>query len=190
MLSFYFLEQRFKRSMLEITSSTSYEVLWNYLNPHEAKTLPENITFFVATGKKPYDIIRLYESGEYFFSQRIIDVLSQFVDMSNKCYPIKIQGIIEQYYVIHNLEQYPFINQDESLFEDEPSCIGVQDKSFSLFSLKHTKSVIVSEDIKDALLKNKITNIKLTECFGCTLEEYKKNKNSLMKLNVHVFRDK
>ena len=190
MLSFYFLEQRFKRSMLEITSSTSYEVLWNYLNPHKTTSLPENITFLVATGKKTYDIIRLYESGEYFFSQRIIDILSQFIDMSNKCYPIKIQGIEEQYYVIYNLEQYPFINQDESLFEDEPSCIGVQDKFLSLFSLKHTKSIIVSEDIKDALLKNKITNIELTECFGCTLEEYKENKKSLMKLEVHKYRDK
>ncbi len=38
--------------MLEITSSTSYEVLWNYLNPHKKIKLQENITFFVAAGKK------------------------------------------------------------------------------------------------------------------------------------------
>lgn len=190
MVSFYFLEHRFKRSMLEITSSTSYEVLWNYLNPHKKIKLQENITFFVAAGKKAYDIIRLYESGEYFFSQRIINVLSQFVDMSDKCYPIKIKGIDKQYYVIYNLEQYPFLNQDENIFEDEPGCIGVQDKSLSLFSLKHTKSIIVSEAVKDALRKNKVTNIELTECFGCTLEEYKEIKKSKIKPEVHAYRDR
>ena len=30
MISFYFLTHRFKRSMLEITSETSYDVLWKY----------------------------------------------------------------------------------------------------------------------------------------------------------------
>lgn len=176
--------------MLEITSSTSYDVLWKYLKPNKTEILPCDVTFSVATGKKAYDIIRLYESGEKFFSQRIIDVLSHFIDMSDKCYPIKIKGIEEQYYVINNLEQYPFINQDESLFEDEPSCIGVLNKSLSLFSLKYTKSIIISEDIKNALLKNKITNIELTECFGCTSEEYEKIKTSKVKPEVHVYRDK
>ena len=57
MVSFYFLEHRFKRSMLEITSSTSYEVLWKYLIPHKKIKLQEDITFSVAAGKKAYDII-------------------------------------------------------------------------------------------------------------------------------------
>jgi len=30
----------------------------------------------------------------------------------------------------------------------------------------------------------------LTECFGCSLEEYKNNKKYLMKLEVHEYRDK
>ena len=190
MISFYFLTHRFKRSMLEITSETSYDVLWKYLLPYKTKPLPADVTFTVAAGKKEYDIIRLYESGEEFFSQKIIDVLSQFVDMSDKCYPIRIEGVEKQYYVIYNLKKYKFLNLEENVFEDEPGCIGVQDESLPIFSLEGTKCIIVSEDIKDALLKNKITNIKLTECFGCTLEEYKKNKKSLMKLEVHEYRDK
>ena len=190
MISFYFLTHRFKRSMLEITSETSYDVLWKYLLPYKTKPLPADVTFTVAAGKKEYGIIRLYESGEEFFSQKIIDVLSQFVDMSDKCYPIRIEGVEAQYYVIYNLKKYKFLNLEENLFEDEPGCIGVQDESLPIFSLEGTKCIIVSEDIKDALLKNKVTNIKLTECFGCTLEEYKKNKKSLMKLEVHEYRDK
>lgn len=190
MVSFYFLTHRFKRSMLEITSNTSYDVLWKYLKPNKKEKLPNNVTFSVATGKKKYDIIRLYESGEKFFSQKVIDVLSLFVDMSEKCYPIKIKDVEEQYYVIYNLKQFQFLNQDESLFDDEPACIGVQDKTLSLFSLKHTKSIIVSEAVKDALLKNKVSNIELIECFGCTLEEYEEIKKGKIKPTVHIYNDK
>ena len=69
MVAFYFLTHRFKRSMLEITSETSYDVLWKYLLPYKTKPLPADVTFTVAAGKKEYDIIRLYESSVDFFSQ-------------------------------------------------------------------------------------------------------------------------
>lgn len=92
MFSYYSFNHRFKRSMLEITSKTSYDILWKYLDPLQKEKLPENIVFTIASGKKAYDIIRLYESGEYFFSQRVIYVLSKFIDMTDKCYPITIEG--------------------------------------------------------------------------------------------------
>ena len=104
MITYYNISNRFKRSMLEITSETDYKILRKYLDPLRKEKLPDDIKFKVAVGKKNYDIIRLYECGEEFYSQRIIDVLSQFVDMSNKCYPIKIEGILEQYYIIYNLK--------------------------------------------------------------------------------------
>ena len=69
MIAFYFLTHRFKRNMLEITSETSYDVLWKYLLPYKTKPLPADVTFTVAAGKKEYDIIRLYESSVDFFSQ-------------------------------------------------------------------------------------------------------------------------
>ncbi len=85
----------FKRSQLEISSDASYDLLLEYLVPYKKERLPENVTFKVAAGKKNYDIIRLFESGEYFFSQKFINVLSQFMDMSDKCYPIKVEGAEE-----------------------------------------------------------------------------------------------
>ena len=190
MISFYFLTHRFKRSMLEITSETSYDVLWKYLLPYKTKPLPADVTFTVAAGKKEYDIIRLYESGEEFFSQNVIDVLSLFVDMTDKCYPINIDDIEKQYYAIYNLEAFSFLNREESTFEDEPCCFGVNVPSLPLFGIEGTKCIIVSTEVKNALLKHKLSNIRLLECFGCTLEEYKKNKKSLMKLEVHEYRDK
>ena len=108
MISVFNLHNDFKRSALEISSDASYKLLWEYLVPYQKKKLPENVTFKVATGKKEYDLIRLFQSGEFFFSQRFIDVLSQFIDMSDKYYPIKIEGIEEQYYVIYNMAEYTF----------------------------------------------------------------------------------
>ena len=190
MIHLFDFTHHFKKSMLEISSTTSYDILWKYLDPLQKERLPSNITFKLEAGKKQYDIIRLYESGEEFFSQKIIDVLSQFVDMSDKCYPIRIEGVEKQYYVIYNLKKYKFLNLEENVFEDEPGCIGVQDESLPIFSLEGTKCIIVSGNIKDALLKSKVSNITLTECFGCSLEEYKNNKKYLMKLEVHEYRDK
>lgn len=56
MFSYYSFNHRFKRSMLEITSKTSYDILWKYLDPLQKEKLPENIVFTIASGKKAYDI--------------------------------------------------------------------------------------------------------------------------------------
>ena len=109
--------------------------------------------------------------------------------MSDKCYPIRIEGVEKQYYVIYNLKKYKFLNLDENLFEDEPGCIDVQDESLPIFSLGGTKCIVVSESIKDALLKSNVSNITLTECFGCSLDEYGKIKKSKVKPEVHVYSD-
>lgn len=191
MITYYKIFNRFKRSMIEITSETDYKILRKYLDPLRNEKLPDDIKFKVAVGKKSYDIIRLYECGEEFYSQRVIDVLSQFVDMSNKCYPIKIEGILEQYYQIYNLEAYPFLNRKdyESLFIDDPCFWDVHDASLQLFGIKGTSYVIVSEDIKNALLSNKISNIFLVESFGCTKDEYKELKRTMSLPKVRFYSD-
>ena len=79
--------------MVEITSETDYEFLRSYLDPLQKEGLPDNVTFRIAAGNRCYDIIRLYERGEEFYSKKIIEVLSQFVDMTEKCYPIIIDGV-------------------------------------------------------------------------------------------------
>lgn len=190
MKTIYMFTHRFKRSMLEITSDTDYDTLWKYLNPLQTEKLPDNITFRVAAGKKAYDIIRLYESGEKIHSQKVIDVLSQFVDMTDKCYPIKIEGVEEQYYFIYNLKAYPYLNRKENFYVDKPFYFGVEDSLIPIFGIQDTQYRIVSEEVKDALLKNKVTNIELMECFGCSKEEYKKIKKSKFVPQIRVYNDK
>ena len=177
--------------MLEITSETSYDILDKCLDPTQTEKLPDDVCFKVAAGKKDYDIIRYYGVGWEFYSQKIIDVLSQFVDMSDKCYPVKIDGVEKQYYVINNLKTYPFWNKDDVVsMYDDPCYFGINDKSISIFGIENTAFIIVSEEIKDALLKSKISNIELKETFGCSIEEYKKIKESNFKPQIHIYEDK
>ena len=151
MISFFRLAHRFKRGMLEIISETPDDILDKYLDPTLTGKLPEYGNFKVAVGKKEYDIIRYYQNWQVFYSQRIIDVLSLFVNMSDKCYPVKIDGVEKQYYVIYNLETYPFGNKDDVVsMSDDPYILGIQDKSISIFGIDDTGFVIVSENVKDA----------------------------------------
>lgn len=191
MISLFCLTHRFKRSMLEITSETSYDILDKYLGPAQTEKLPDDVHFKVVAGKKNYDIIRYYGFAWEFYSQKFIEVLSQFVDMSDKCYPIKIDGIEEQYYVIYNLKTFPFWNKDDVVsMYDDPCYLGINDKSISISGIDNTAFIIVSEEIKDALLKSKISNIELLETFGCSIEEYKKIKESNFKPQIHIYEDK
>ena len=173
MIPVYNIYNACKRSILEIKADVPFSILADYLIPYKKERLPQNITFKVGAGKKLFDVIRLYESGRLFFSKKIIDILSQFIDMSNKCYPIKIEGIEEQYYVIYNLDEYPYLNKDKALFNEEPHFYCGKEIETSFFSVSNTRLFVVTEDIKNALIKNKISNIDFKEAFLCTEDEYK-----------------
>jgi hypothetical protein len=179
MTTVFDLHNAFKRSQIEITSDIPYSLLCEYLLPYQKKKLSENITFRVATGKKNYDVIRLFECGQYFFSQKFIDVMSQFMDMSDKCYPIKVEGTEEQYYVIYCLDEYPYLNEKKASFDEEPSFYYGKEIKTSLFSITNTLyRFVVTEELKNALIKNKISNIDFTKSFLCTKEEYKEWKKA------------
>lgn len=168
----------FKRSQLEISSDASYDLLCEYLVPYKKEKLPENVTFKVAAGKKNYDVIRHFQSGEYFFSQKFIDVLSQFMDMSGKCYPIKVDGAEEQYYVIYNLDDYSYLNKEKAMFGKEPSFYCGKEITMPLFCITNTLIFVITEEVKNALIKNKISNIYFKESFLCTKAEYKEWKKN------------
>lgn len=177
--------------MLEISSETSYEILDKYLDPTQTERLPDDVCFKVVAGKKKYDIIRYYGFAWAFYSQKLIGILSQFGDMSDKCYPIKVEGIEEQYYVIYNLKTYPFWNKDDVVSAyDDPYYFGIHNKSIPIFGIDDTAYIIVSEEIKDALLRSKISNIELIETFGCSFEEYEKIKETNYKPQIHIYEDK
>ena len=190
MRTYFELFHRFKNSMLEITSEIPVEYSWQYLTECSKDKLPDGIDFSVATGKKAYDIIRFFERGEYFYSQRIINVFSQFIDMSDKCYPIIIKNVDMQYYVIYNLYGVPWINRKENTFCEEPNFIDASNTNVPIFCIENTGCFIVTEEVKDALFDNKITNISLKECFSCLREGYERIKKTGIWPEVHSFADR
>ena len=189
MNSFYSLTHHYKKDMWEIIAKNNIYLLSPYLFPCQKGKPLEKVTFAVAAGKKAYDIIARKKEFGQFYSQRIIDVFSQFVDMSDKCYPINIKGVEEQYYAIYNLKEYSEINDGEQDYFLEPTFIGIKDTSVPIFCVTSNPCVFVSEEIKTALLKNNLTNIKLSEYIGCTKKEYRKIKKSGTWPEVHVYKD-
>lgn len=190
MKTYYKLLHRFKSSLLEITTDNVFDLSDEYRCLNIQKKVLENITFRVATGKKSYDIIRFFESVGDFYSQRIIDVLSKFIDMSDKCYPIKIKDVDMQYYVLYNLSYVPYINSKENNFLEEPTFIDTQKMSDPIFCIKNTGCFFVTEEVKDALFSNKITNISLEECFSCSRDGYERIKKTGIWPEVHSFADR
>lgn len=100
------------------------------------------------------------------------------MDMSDKCYPIKIEGMEEQYYVIYNLDHYPFLNREKAMFDKEPYFFRGKEITTPLFGIRNTVLHVVTEELKNALIKNKISNIEFVESFLCTKEEYKEWQDS------------
>ena len=190
MKTFYRLAHRFKSSLLEITTDNVFDLSDEYMCLNTQKKVLEDITFRVATGKKSYDIIRFFEYVGHFYSQRIIDVLSQFIDMSDKCYPIKIKDVDMQYYVLYNLSYVPYINSKENNFLEEQTFIDTQKMSAPIFCIKNTGWLFVTEEVKDALFDNKITNISLEECFSCSREGYERIKKTGIWPEVRVYEDR
>ena len=190
MKTFYRLAHRFKSSLLEITTDNVFDLSDEYMCLNTQKKVLEDITFRVATGKKSYDIIRFFESVGHFYSQRIIDVLSKFIDMSDKCYPIKIKGVDMTYYAIFNLSEVPYVNRDENKYIEEPTFIDAHDMIDQLFVINDTLHFIITEEIKDALFDNKITNISLEECFSCSRDGYERIKKTGIWPEVHSFADR
>ena len=171
MISLYNFNHRFKKGMLEITPDVEVEDIWKYLLPMSTEKLPDGIGFSVVRGNKLYDIIRLHEGGQRFFSQKVIDILSGFVDMSDKCYPIYIKDVDTQYYIIYNLKAYTWFNNKCS-FSNEPRYYDITNASNCLYSIIGTMNIVVNEVVREALEQEGITNMALTECFGCTEDEY------------------
>ena len=170
MISLYNFRHRMKKDMLGITPDVEVEDIWKYLLPMSNEKLPDGIGFSVVRGNKQYDIIRIHEGGQRCFSQKVIDILSGYVDMSDKCYPIYIKDVDTQYYIIYNLKAYKWFNRSDLI--NTPIYLDIQDTSECLYAIEGTVKIIVNEKVKEALAQENITNMALDECFGCTEDEY------------------
>ncbi len=175
MIEFYGLSANAaSRSIIEIctTDPRGYAFVDSFLWATSKKKLPDEMSFCVAHGKRWTDIIIYHGNPSLrFFSQKIIDLLGTFLDMSDKCYPIHIEGTDQLYYVIYNLEEYLFLNQKYSSMEGKSPYFELPSTYPPLFTLANSNLRVCTKELKEALMKAKLTNVTYREVYGLTQDE-------------------
>lgn len=173
MKRFYYFIQNRRNSVIELRSNTPFAILDDCLHPSSDVKIPDDSTFKVVKGKKWTDAIILFESGITFYSQRLVDLLQHYTDITNQCYPIRIVDSEERYYTFYNMITYTRINP-RSVFEDEPPYFLLPPfgEVSPFFTVGVSSLEICTEEVKKAMEKAKLTNIRFVPVYGLTEEEF------------------
>ena len=76
------------------------------------------------------------------------------------------------------------------LDKDDPRYYDIQNASKYIYAIGGTLNIIVNEEVKDALVRENISNMELTECFGCTKGEFDWIWETDEEPTVHFYKDK
>ena len=137
-----------------------------------------DLPFRICHGKKQRDIIYRYEDISIeFLSQNVYSFLSRYGDMRPYLYPIHIEGVDDVYYFIHDLPEVQYINRNAYIpntnFEREVSCFLLQDDMPPFFTLSGTRFKMITAEMKEAMIKEKLTNVNFRPVYGVSsMEEY------------------
>lgn len=157
---------------IRIMDSLRYSSVEPFLLSISKDRLPNNISFYVAKGKRWTDIIVYNQSVSInFYSQRMIDVLSAFMDMSRIVYPIQIEGADCKYFTIYNLKEFNFLNQKFTPLPESHPYFEHTGKTPALFTLTNSNLKVCTEEVKNAIEKAKLTNVYFRDVYGLTTEE-------------------
>ncbi len=177
METFFDFGKKLYGGVWEIKSDMPYDdICETNLNEEQLKLL--DLPFRICHGKKQRDIIYRYgDISIEFLSQNIYDFLSQYGDVSPYLYPIHIKDVDDVYYFVHNLPEVKFINRNvyipDTNYETEISCFLLQDNLPPLFCLDDTRCKIITPEMKDAMIKAKLTNLAFEPVYGVSsMEEY------------------
>lgn len=166
-----------KRSTVQIDCDLSFKQMEEYTTPSCTKRIPYDVVFKVVKGKRFYDIIEYYGACFEFYSERIINVLSRYIDMTDKCYPLNIEDAEMQYYCIYNLKEAFYFNIDfskRSLEEETDRFLFPENDIPNLFCFNDSWIIVIPPEIKEKMERQKITNINFIECLQCDEQEYSK----------------
>lgn len=173
MKRFYYFIQNRRNSVIELRSNKPFSIWDDCLCPSSAVKIPDDSVFKVVKGKKWTDAIILFESAITFYSQKLVDFLQQYTDITNQCYPIRIADSEEKYYVFYNMFTYTRINPC-SVFESEPPyfLLPPTGEVRPFFTIGMSSLKVCTEEIKKAMEKAKLTNIRFVPVYGLTEEEF------------------
>ena len=174
---FYHFGKKLYGGVWEIESDMPYhDIRETNLNEEQLKLL--DLPFRICHGKKQRDIIYYYEGISIeFLSQNIYDFLSQYWDVSPYLYPIHIKDVDDVYYFVHNLPEVECINPNvyisETGYKTEIPCFLLKDDLPPLFTMSESRLKIITPEMKDAMIKAKLTNVAFRPIYGVSsMEEY------------------
>ena len=165
----------FYSGAFELKPNKPYVEVEDFLCPDNNKRFPEDVVFTVKKGKRAFDLIFYYECVNHeFYSEKFIRLVSEFIDMSDKCQALKIDNYDGEYYVLKNLPSVNRFKRCRSQYfrNDEPEIIYEEREIPPIFLLEHTYIVVVNEEVKNAIEKAKLKNIIFEKCFQFSKEEY------------------
>lgn len=177
METYYSFRKKLFGGVWEIKSDMPHRTLKAY--PFDEANLPLlDLPFRICHGKKQRDMI--YYFGDIsieFVSQNVYSLLSKYVAVDNYLYPIHINDVEDVYYFIHKLPEYQFVNRNVIIpntnYECEVPCFLLEKDMPSFFTLNNTLCRIVTSEMKDAMVKAKLTNIVFEPIYGLSsMEEY------------------
>lgn len=177
MQTFFYFRKKLYGGVWEIESDMPYRCI-SEVPFDKSNTELLNLPFRICHGKKQRDLVYLYgDISIEFLSQNIYDLLSKYGDVSPYLYPIHINDVDDVYYFVHNLPDFKFINRNvyvpNTNYETEIPCFLLQEDLPPLFSLENTFFIIITPEMKAAMIKAKLTNINFKPVFGVSsMEEY------------------
>lgn len=177
MKTYYDFRKKLYGGVWEIESDMPYhDIRETNFNEKQLRLL--DLPFRICHGKKQRDMVYYYgDISIEFLSQNIYDFLSKYGDMRPYLYPIHINEVDDVYYFVHNLPEVKFINRNVKIsstdYKTEISCFLLQDNLPPLFCLDDTRCKIITPEMKDAMIKAKLTNVSFEPVYGVSsMEEY------------------
>lgn len=177
MKTYYDFRKKLYGGVWEIESDMPYhDIRETNFNEEQLRLL--DLPFRICHGKKQRDMVYYYgDISIEFLSQNIYDFLSKYGDMRPYLYPIHINEVDDVYYFVHNLPEVKFINRNVKIsstdYKTEISCFLLQDNLPPLFCLDDTRCKIITPEMKDAMIKAKLTNVSFEPVYGVSsMEEY------------------
>ena len=177
MKTFYHFGKKLYGGVWEIESDMPYHDI-RETNFNEGQLRLLDLPFRICHGKKQRDMIYYYgDISIVFLSQNIYDFLSQYVDVSPYLYPIHIKDVDDVYYIVHDLPEVECINPNvyisETDYKTEIPCFLLKDDLPPLFTMSESRLKIITPEMRDAMIKAKLTNIAFRPIYGVSsMEEY------------------
>lgn len=196
METYYELGGKRSPGALEIKPNRPFAEMDDLLYHCGNDRIADDVVFEIKHNSKAMDIIYYYECiSKRFHSEKLIKILSEFMDMSDKCYQINIKGLDSKYYFINNLpivSQFWEAHKTDDMFSSyrEPFIL-YQDNVPPIFNIQGTHIIAVDRDVKNALEEGKLTNVKLSEyegIFRFSLEEYEAYQKYWKEIGQYIYR--